>query len=113
MIDDFETVEKLMGRMQIALPMRARVGSDVLRRLRQETPDAPTSPRCEVTEVHYAGDEGGILCGLEFDDTESKKAYFVSITHVMFERRNPLWRDIEGYKKRRIKRLRRLQDSVV
>jgi hypothetical protein len=39
--------------------------------------------------------------------------YIVSITHVTFERRNPLWRDIEVYKKRRIKRLRRLQGGVV
>ncbi|MDP6342177.1 MAG: hypothetical protein QF491_01500, partial [Alphaproteobacteria bacterium] len=65
LIDDLETVVKLMERMKTALPMRARVGSEVLRMLRRETPDdAPTSQRCEVTEVHYTEDEGGILCSL-------------------------------------------------
>ena len=113
MIDDFETVETLVERMQLALPMRARVGSDVLRTLRQEASDEVTTPHCVVTEVRYAGDEGGIVCSLVFDDNESEKAYFVSITHLMFERRNPLWRDIERYKKRRIERLRRLQRRMV
>ncbi len=63
--------------------------------------------------MFLAGDEGGILCTLDFVDHASKAAYIVAITHVSFERRNPLWRNIEGYKKRCIKRLRRLQGGVV
>lgn len=113
MIDDLRTIESLMERMRAALPMRAHVGRDVLRALRRETPEASLSHRCVVTEIRYAGDEGGILCTLEFDDHASKEVYIVSITHVTFERRNTLWRDLEGYKKRRVKRLRRLQGGVV
>lgn len=113
MIDDFETVEPLMKRMCAALPMRAHVGRDVLQTLRREAPETSFSHQCNVTEVRYAGDEGGILCTLDFDDHASKGVYIVSITHVKFERRNPLFRDIERYKKRRIKRLRRLQGGVV
>jgi hypothetical protein len=113
MIDDLQTIESLMERMRAALPMRAHVGRDVLRTLGQETPDASLSHQCDVTEVRYAGDEGGILCTLDFGDHASKRVYIVSITHVMFERRDPQWRDIERYKKRRVKRLRRLQGGVV
>jgi hypothetical protein len=113
MIDDLGTIEPLMERMRAAVPMRAHVGRDVLQTLRREAPEASLSHQCNVTEVRYAGDEGGILCTLEFDNHASKAAYIVSITHVKFERRNPLWRDIEGYKKRRSKRLRRLQGRVV
>jgi hypothetical protein len=112
MIDDLDTVERLMERMHAALPMRAHVGRDVLEVLRRKAPEASLSHRCSVTEVRYAGDEGGILCTLDFDDQASKSAYIVSITHVGFDRRSPLWRDIEAYKKRRIKRLRRLQGGV-
>ena len=113
MIDDLQTVGSLMERICAALPIRAHVGRDVLRTLRRETPDASVSHRCDVIEVHYAGDEGGILCTLDFGDPTSKVVYIVSITHVMVERRNPLCRDVEGYKKRRIKRLRRIQGGVV
>ena len=113
MIDDLRTIDALMARIDAALPMPAHVGSDVLLTLRREAPEAALSHRCDVTEVRYAGDEGGILCTLDFDDHASKAVYIVSITHVTFERRNPLRRDIERYKKRRIKRLRRLQGGVV
>ena len=71
---------------------------DVLRMLRRKVPEASSSSQCDVTEVRYAGDEGGILCTLDFDDHASKAVYIVSITHVTVERRNPLWRDLEGFK---------------
>ena len=88
MIDDLQTIESLMERIRAALPMRAHVGRDVLRTLRREAPQASLSHQCDVTEVRYAGDEGGILCTLDFDDHASKAVYIVSITHVTFERRN-------------------------
>jgi hypothetical protein len=112
MIDDLQTIGSLMETMRAALPMRAHVGRDVLRSLSQEAPEA-CPHRCDVTEVRYAGDEGGILCTLDFDDHASKRVFIVSITHVTFERRNPLLRDIERYKKRRVKQLRRIQGGVV
>ncbi len=113
MIDDPRTIDLLMERIRAALPMRAHVGRDVLGTLRRETPKASLSHRCDITEIRYAGDEGGILCTLDFDDHASKAVYIVSITHVTVERRNPLWRDIERYRKRRVKRLRRLQGGMV
>ncbi len=113
MIDDFRMINSLMERMRVALPMRAHVDRDVLRMLRRKAPEASLSSQCDVTEIRYAGDEGGILCTLDFNDRASKVAHIVSITHVTFERRNPLWRDLERYKKRRVKRLRRLQGGVV
>ena len=112
MIDDLRMIESLIEKIRSALPIRARVGRDVLRMLSRETPDAPSSRHCDVTEVRYAGDEGGILCTLDFDAHESKAPYIVSITHVTFGRRNPLRRDIEGYQRRRIKRLPRLRGGV-
>ena len=113
MIDDPRTIELIMERIRAALPMRAHLGRDGLRTLRREAPEAALPHQGIVTEVRYAGDEGGILCTLDFGDHPTKTVYIVSITHVTFERRNPLWRDIERYKKRRIKRLRRLQGGVV
>lgn len=66
MIDDFRTIELLMEKIRAALPMRAHVGRDVIRTLRQEAPEAALSHQGIVTEVRYAGDEGGILCTLAF-----------------------------------------------
>ena len=113
MIDDIEKAEALMQGMRSALPMRAGVGTEVFQALRQESSEATISHQCDVIDVRYAGDEGGILCDLDFGVHESKTVHIVSITHLAFDRRNPLWREIERYKKRRIKRLRKLQVGMI
>lgn len=58
--------------------------------------------------MNYAGDEGGIVCALEFSQREGEGVCVISITYLDFARGNPLYRDIRAYKKRRIKRLRQL-----
>jgi hypothetical protein len=52
------------------------------------------------------GDEGGIMCRLDFAH-ETEKAAFVSITHLRFDPHLLLARDITAYQKHRVKRLRR------
>ena len=64
-------------------------------------------PRCQITWIHYAGDEGGILCKLDFGQEDTDQAFFVSITHLTFDRRLPLAREIAAYQKHRVKRIRR------
>jgi hypothetical protein len=59
-----------------------------------------------ITWISYAGDEGGIMCRLDFE-REIETAAFASITHLRFDGRLPLARDIAAYQKHRVKRLRR------
>ena len=54
------------------------------------------------------GDEGGLMCYLDFDFSDTQNVHIVSITHIKFDRRNPLAREIEAYCKLRIKRLKKL-----
>ncbi len=65
-----------------------------------------TGLRCEITQVHYAGDEGGIVCGLALAADLGGKTVFTSITHLLFDRRMPLAREIAAYQKHRVKRMR-------
>ena len=53
------------------------------------------------------GDEGGIVCRLDFGQDDGEKVFFVSITHLTFDRRLPLAREIAAYQKHRVKRIRR------
>lgn len=64
-------------------------------------------------DVRSIGDEGGFLCELDFGHRGTKAATFVSITHLTFDRKDPLWREIEDCKKHRIKRLRKLQGRII
>jgi hypothetical protein len=49
---------------------------------------------------------GGILCGLDIGGAETQAAHVVSITHLTFDRRVPLSREIEAYQRHRIKKLK-------
>ena len=63
------------------------------------------------TKVFYLGDEGGITCQVTFDEEEKEEVFLVSITHLAFDRRLAIAREIAAYQKRRIKRIRR--DSAI
>ncbi|HEV2675648.1 MAG TPA: hypothetical protein VGV37_13975 [Aliidongia sp.] len=75
--------------------------------IKAESPGTDPS-RCNITWASYSGDEGGILCKLDFGQEEGVKAFLVSITHLVFDRKAPLAREIAAYQKHRVKRLRRL-----
>lgn len=74
--------------------------------MKAQNPASEIPPAGSVTSIGYAGDEGGSVCRLEFG-REIEKAVFASITHLRFDPRLPLARDITDYQKHRVKRLRR------
>jgi hypothetical protein len=45
------------------------------------------------------------MCRVHFDGADDGRAIYVSITHLTLARNQPLSREIESYRKRRIKRL--------
>ncbi len=106
-IDDIEKTVALVERMRGSLPMRAITTKELRRALQQNSgQDFPNE--CGVTEVRHLGDEGGIVCTLDFGFDDTKEVHFVSITHLRFDRKTPLAREIGAYCKHRIKRLKKL-----
>lgn len=97
-----------MEKMRAMLPIGATFSARVLETLRDESMAPELSPRVAVMAVYYAGDEGGIVCTLETEPLDAKKVRITSITHLIFDRRHPLSREIRAYQKHRIKRLRKL-----
>lgn len=106
MIDNPTLMERLRTKLQAALPISARVMPEVAAALQAENPISEIPLVCSITWASYAGDEGGIVCRLDFA-RETEKQVFASITHLRFGPGLPLAREIAAYQKRRIKRLRR------
>jgi hypothetical protein len=106
MIDNAEKTERLLASLQTALPIPARVTPELAAALKSQNPASEIPSACSVTWISYAGDEGGIVCRVEFG-RETEKAVFASITHLRFDPRLSLTRDIAAYQKHRVKRLRR------
>jgi len=63
-----------------------------------------------ITAVNYAGDEGGIMCRLEIPTNEN--AVYASITHLRFDPRLPVAREITAYQKHHVKHLKRKRWSL-
>jgi hypothetical protein len=108
MIDNPDQVERLLAKLQAALPVPARVTPELAATLLDKAHAVSISSLCSVTWISYAGDEGGIMCRLSLGD-ENENAVFASITHLRFDPRLPLAREIAAYQKHRVKRLRRCQ----
>ena len=79
--------------------------------LKEQAAGIDLPPSCQITGIHYAGDEGGIVCKLDFGNELEQKVLFASITHLAFDRRLPLAREIAGYQKHRLKRVQRAHPS--
>jgi len=104
MIDRADQVGRLLEQLGAALPIPARVTPELQTILREK--NGVTVPAtCNATWVSYAGDEGGIVCQLDAGPDTS--AVFTSLTHLRFDPRLTLARDILTYQKHRTKRLRR------
>jgi hypothetical protein len=106
MIDNPAQVDRLMGKLQQALPLPASPTPELLAALIAKNAARKNSATCSVSWISYAGDEGGIVCRLDFGG-EAKNAAFVSITHLRFDARLPLAREIIAYQKHRVKRIQR------
>jgi hypothetical protein len=106
MIDNPDQAERLLIRLQAVLPLPARVTPELAATLKTKNMATEIPSTCSITRISYAGDEGGIMCRLDFAP-EIETAAFASITHLRFDARLPVARDIAAYQKHRVKRLRR------
>ncbi|HEY5412771.1 MAG TPA: hypothetical protein VIJ94_18790 [Caulobacteraceae bacterium] len=106
MIDNPEKAEILMERLKNSLPIEARLSQHLIRTLMKKSPDVSIPDKCNITAVLYSGDMGGILCALDIGGSETESVHLVSITHLSFDRRTLLARDIEVYQRHRTRKLK-------
>jgi hypothetical protein len=106
MIDDPDKTDIFISKLKIALPIDAGLTNELQRLLTTKSPEIPIPARCQVIDVLNLGDDGGVACCLDIGGPETTAAHIVSITHLIFDRRSPLFREIYAYQRRRIKKLK-------
>jgi hypothetical protein len=110
MIDDLEKTDFLLEKLKKAVPFEARLSQRLIRLLSERSPEMPIPERCQVIDIIYTGDEGGIICCLDIGGPQTKNTHLVSITHLGFYRNTPLSREIDAYQRHRIKKIKQ-QDA--
>jgi hypothetical protein len=104
MIDNAIQMQRLLAQLQAVLPVPTRATPELAAMLKAQNISNVAST-ATITAVSYAGDEGGIMCRLEIPANEN--AVHVSITHLRFDPRLPIAREIAAYQKHRVKHLKR------
>ena len=112
MIDDPWKTDLLMAMLKESLPIPANIMPYLARELAKGTSDISIPSRCNVIDVVYSGDMGGILCCLDIGGPDTKSAHVVSMTHLTFNRNVPLAREIADYQHHRNKKLKKQQSAT-
>jgi hypothetical protein len=107
MIDHEEKTMQLITAMAETPSLTARLSPELKQLIRKKDPSIVVPNTCTIAKIIYTGEEGGITCELEFGHDKEKASFFASITHLIFDRRCPLYRQIAGYQKHRIKKLKK------
>ena len=106
MLDDPEQTVRLLAALKAALPFEVELTPALINCLRAENLAVAVRTHHTVSDLSYAGDEGGIVCHLT-RPSETGQALFVSLTHVRVPRSMPLAAAVAGYQKHRVKKLKK------
>ena len=104
MLDKPEKTRELVAALKAASPFEIELTPEVLAHLRAQKIAYADEPRQIVSQVSYAGDEGGILCHVQPKGTEN--VIILSLTHVRVHRSLPFAAEVLDYQKHRVKKLK-------
>ena len=105
MIDHPEKTALLLAALKAAVPFEVELSERLLTNLRAQGDAVANKTRFTVSNLSYAGDEGGIVCHTVQSD--EGKALVISLTQVRVSRSMPLAAAIADYQKHRAKKLKK------
>ena len=105
MLDNPEKTARLLTALKATVPFEVEVLPSVIKHLHSENLTITNPTRQLVSDLSYAGDEGGIVCHIVPEG--KREALIMSLTQVRVPRRNPLAAAILDYQKHRIKKLKK------
>jgi hypothetical protein len=105
MLDNPEKTARLLAALKAAVPFEVELTAPVVKQLQSEKFAHADQTHRTVSDLYYAGDEGGILCHIAPPDEQ--REFFISLTHVRVPRTMPLAAAIIDYQKHRVKKLKK------
>ena len=105
MLDHPQKTPRLLAALKAAAPFEVELVPSLVDHLRAENVGGEVRHQV-VSDLSYAGDEGGIMCHMARSD-RTGRALFISLTYVQVPRSMALARAIADYQKHRLKKLRK------
>ena len=105
MLDHPEKTARLLAALKAAVPFEVEFVPSLVNYLRAQHVAIADQSQHVVSDLSYAGDEGGIVCHIVPPDR--REALVVSLTHVRMPRTMPLASAVIDYQKHRVKKLKK------
>jgi len=105
MLDNPEKTTKLLATLKAAVPFEVELTDRLIKRLRVQHHAGADQKHHTVSDLSYAGDEGGIVC--QIVPPEKRDVIVVSLTHVRVPLAMPLAAAVADYQKHRMKKLKK------
>jgi hypothetical protein len=110
MLDKPEKTSDLLAILEAAVPFEVALMPDLIEHLARQPKPVVVKPTETVSKISYLGDEGGIVCHVEPEATES--LVVVSLTHVRVPRTFPFAAAVLDYQKHRVKKLKKQRHAA-
>ncbi len=110
MLDKPEKTRRLLAALKAALPFEVDLTPEAAVAIAAQQDAVVVNPRQTVSNISYAGDEGGIICHILPE--EERDAIFISLTHVRAHRSLPFASAVIDYQKHRVKKLNKQQGMM-
>ena len=107
MLDKPEKTRELIAALKAALPFEVALTPELVALLAQQQASIVVKPTERVSDITYAGDEGGIMCHIR--PAGADNMIVVSLTHVRVSRQLPFAAAVIDYQKHRVKKIRKQQ----
>ena len=106
MLDNPEKTARLLAALNAAVPFKVELVPSLVVYLRAQHVAIADQSQHIVSNLSYAGDEGGIVCHIAPPDME-REALVVSLTQVRVPRSMPLAAAVADYHNHRVKKLKK------
>jgi len=105
MIDNPRKTARLLAALKQAVPFKVELVPSLVDYLRAQHVAIAAEPENIVSDLSYAGDEGGIVCHLV--RSEEREGLVVSLTQVRVPRSMPLAPAVAEYHNHRVRKLKK------
>jgi hypothetical protein len=105
MLDNPAKTARLVAALKAAVPFEVELTPEVVKQLQADNVANPDKTHRTVSDLSYAGDEGGIICHIVPPDAQH--ALFISLTHVRMPRTTALATAVIDYQRHRVKKLKK------
>jgi len=102
MLDHPDKTTKLLAALKAAVPFEVELTEWLVKQLRAQHHAGADQKHHTVSDLSYAGDQGGIVCHIV--PPEKREVLVVSLTHLHVPRTMPLAEAVADYQKHRVKK---------